>query len=185
MKKVYYALPLLALVAACGSSEPTDKPLPSEASATAAPSNMPTEEISAKKLDDEKWECDTGSPDAAIQRVTLSNLIENNGVVTGDYQNFVYAINMDDNGRRTIGERYSTEYGNVSIKDGNYKFNFDNKKSKNASGLPNMKISIETREKILTQILTKEQQREMNRDEVGDWWAITCKFGHNLNRDQL
>lgn len=183
MNKVYFMLPLVALVSACGSNESSEKAVPSEVPAVAAASAMPIEEISANKLDDEKWDCDTGSPDAAIQRVTLSNLIENNGVVTGDYQNFVYSINMDDNGRRTTGERYSTEYGTVSIENGVYKFKFDNKKSKNDSRLPNMKISMENREKILTQILTKTEQREMSSSESGDWWAITCKSGHNLNRD--
>lgn len=183
MKKVYSALPLISLLAACGPSEPTDKPLPSKVSATAAPSNIPTEEISAKKLDDEKWDCDTGSPDAATQRITLSNLMDDNGIVTGDYQNFVYSINMDDNGRRTTGERYSTEYGTVSIKDGVYKFILDKKRSKNSTGLPNMKTGRENSEEILTQILTEMEQRDMNNSDSGDSWAITCKSGHNLNRD--
>lgn len=181
MNKACFVLPMMALVSACGSNESSEKPVPSDAPAAA--SAMPPAKIPDKKLDDEKWDCDTGSPDASIQRVTLSNLIEKNGIVTGDYQNFVYSINMDDNGHRSTGERFSTEYGAVSIVDGVYKFVPDNKKSKNSSGLPNMKISIENRQKILTQILTKAEQRQMSTSESGDWWAITCKSGHNLNRD--
>ncbi|GHA07360.1 hypothetical protein [Novosphingobium arvoryzae] len=183
MKKVHFVMPLLAFVSACGSNDPSDKPAPSEAPAVSVASPMPTEEISAKKLADEKWDCDTGSPDAAIQRITLSNLIDNNGVVTGDYQNFVYSVNMDDNGFRSTGDKYRSEYGTVLIKNGVYKFISDEKRGNNSTVLPNMKIGIENREKILTQILTKSEQRDIDSSESGDIWAITCKLGHNLNRD--
>ncbi len=47
MHKMHFALPLVALITACGSNDPSDKPEPSEAPAVAAASAVPTEEVPA------------------------------------------------------------------------------------------------------------------------------------------
>ena len=160
--------------------EVTNSAAPAPSSNQPIEQEQETAEIPAAKLADEQWECDTGNPDGTIQRLTLTNLINSDGKVSGNYRNTVFSI-VQNGENYDLGDAYSSEYGSVYINNGNYNFRMIGNSCKECGSFAPMNLEFVDGKRRLNEVLTKERQDAMN-DENFDGWAISCGgLGYKLN----
>lgn len=126
---------------------------------------------------DESWECNTGAPDAAYERLSLTDLAYSGGVVRGHYQIIGYSA-FDANGATGMGAPFAQEEGAVTIDGDVYTFTLAAQNCDGCTGSLLLsqsfrKTTDEEGRPVLNEILSVEREALFN-DENFDGMTQAC-----------
>lgn len=126
---------------------------------------------------DEDWECNTGAPDAAFERLSLTDLAYSGGVIRGHYHLTGYA-SFDANSATGLGAPFAQEDGAVTIDGDVYSFSLGAQTCDGCMGSLLLsgsfrKSTDEDGRPVLNEILSVEREALFN-DENFDGMAQAC-----------
>lgn len=171
MVKIWFMMPLIVLSSACDATS-----APQESPAFAVnEAGAPEDAVDAKA--DENWECTTGSPDAAYERLVLTDLQSADGRIKGRYQLTGFEA-FDANGTKGQGAKFAEEAGTVTIERDVYRFTVKTQTCDGCAGSLLLsgafrKGTDEEGRPVLNELLSKDREALFS-DENFDGFAQAC-----------